>query len=66
MHVMKNKMNQKTKLLLAHLQTENIYKLLENGQFAGFFASHLLPIKFEIERQLACLTNETDSSKIKE
>ena len=73
MHVMKNifiaivgTMDQKTKLLLAHIQTENIYKLLQDGQFAGFFASHLLPIKFEIERQLACLTNNTDSNTIKE
>jgi hypothetical protein len=50
-------MNEKTKLILALQQTENIYNLLQGNQFSGFFASHLLPIKYEIERQIHCLTN---------
>ena len=49
------------KLTLALMQVENIQQLLKDGQFAGFFTSHLLPIKFEIERQL---TNLSHSSKI--
>lgn len=56
-------MNRQTKLILALQQTENIYSLLQEGEYAAFFASHLLPIKFEIERQL---TNLSHSSKIKE
>ena len=59
-------MDRKTKLILALQQTENIYNLLQDGQYAAFFASHLLPIKYEIERQLSCLTNQTNSSTIKE
>jgi hypothetical protein len=59
-------MNEKTKLILALQQTENIYNLLQGNQFAGFFASHLLPIKFEIERQIHCLTNTNHCTKIKE
>ena len=59
-------MNKQTKLILALQQTENIYKLLEEGPYAGFFASHLLPIKYEIERQLHCLTNTQPHTKIKE
>ena len=59
-------MDRKTKLILALQQTENIYNLLQDGQYAAFFASHLLPIKFEIERQLSCLTNLSNSSTIKE
>jgi len=59
-------MNEKMKLILALQQTENIYNLLQDSQFAGFFASHLLPIKFEIERQLHCLTNTNHYTKIKE
>jgi len=51
------------KLTLALMQVENVRELLKDGQFVGFFTSHLLPIKFEIERQL---TNLTHSSKIKE
>ena len=50
-------MNKQTKLILALQQTENIYELLQDGPYAAFFASHLLPIKYEIERQLNCLTN---------
>jgi hypothetical protein len=59
-------MNKHTKLILALQQTENIYKLLEEGPYAAFFASHLLPIKFEIERQLNCLTNTNHYTKLKE
>jgi len=50
-------MDKQTKLILALQQTENIYKLLGDGPYAGFFASHLLPVKYEIERQIHCLTN---------
>ena len=59
-------MDQKTKLILAHQQVENISKLLSDGQYAGFFSSHLLPIKFEIERQLSCLTNTNYYTKMTE
>jgi hypothetical protein len=57
-------MDQRTKLILALQQTENIYNLLQDGEYAGFFASHLLPIKFEIERQIHCLTNANPYTKI--
>ena len=59
-------MDQKTKLILAQMQVENIRNLLQDGQYAGFFSSHLLPIKFEIERQLNCLTGSNKYTKIKE
>jgi hypothetical protein len=59
-------MDQKTKLILAQMQVENIYNLLKDGQYAGFFSSHLFPVKFEIQRQLANLTNTERHTKIKE
>jgi len=59
-------MDQKTKLILAQMQVENLHKLLNDGQYAGFFSSHLLPIKFEIERQLNCLTGYNKYPTIKE
>ena len=59
-------MDKKTKLILALQQTENIYELLKEGEYAAFFASHLLPIKYEIERQINCLTNTNPYTKIKE
>ena len=59
-------MNDRMKLILALQQIENVRSLLSEGQYAGFFTSHLLPIKFEIERQLSCLTNSNYYTKIKE
>lgn len=59
-------MNREIKLILALQQTENIYNLLHDGEYAAFFASHLLPIKYEIERQLTCLTKTNHYTKIKE
>ena len=59
-------MDKHIKLVLALQQTENIFELLKDGEYAGFFSSHLLPIKFEIERQLFCLTNPNNCSKIGE
>jgi hypothetical protein len=59
-------MDKRTKLILALQQTENIFELLKDGEYSGFFSSHLLPIKFEIERQLLCLTNANNCSKIGE
>jgi len=59
-------MNQKTKLILALQQTENIHELLQESPYAEFFSSHLFPIKFEIERQLSLLTNTYYSTKIEE
>lgn len=57
-------MDKRIKLILALQQTENIFELLKDGEYAGFFSSHLFPIKFEIERQLVCLTNKSNCSKI--
>jgi hypothetical protein len=59
-------MNDQTKLILAHMQIENVRNLLKDGQYAGFFTSHLLPIKYEIERQLANLTGYNKYTKMKE
>jgi hypothetical protein len=59
-------MDDQTKLIFAHMQVENIRNLLKDGQYAGFFTSHLLPVKYEIERQLCNLTNTNRYTKIKE
>ena len=59
-------MNDKMKLILALQQIENVRSLLSDGQYAGFFTSHMLPVKFEIERQLNCLTNTNSSTTMKE
>lgn len=58
-------MDQKTKLILALQQVENVFELMKDNQYAGFVSSHVIPLKFEIERQLSCLTAKCNSSKIK-
>jgi|688.fasta_scaffold492010_4 hypothetical protein len=56
-------MNDQTKFIFALMQIENISNLITGNEYERFFASHLIPIKVELERQL---TNLTHSSKIKE
>lgn len=51
-------MDKKTKFILALMQVENIINLLKGNQYEGFMSSHLLPIKYEIERQLALQSKE--------
>lgn len=55
-------MNEQTKLILALQQLENITQLLKDGPYYAFFTSHLLPVKFEIERQLSLIRNERTQS----
>jgi len=54
-------MNQKEKIILAEMQLNNVLELTKELQYAGFLTSHLLPVKYELQRQL---TNLTHSSKI--
>lgn len=51
-------MTSKENLILALIQIENVGKLVEGNQYYGFMTSHLLPIKFELERQLALLKDK--------
>lgn len=46
-------MNDKTKLILALVQVDNLTKLLENNQYQDFLYSHLISMKVELERQLS-------------
>jgi hypothetical protein len=59
-------MDKKTKLIFALQQVENVFELMKDNPYAGFVSSHVLPLKFEIERQLALLTNTNYYDKIKE
>ena len=45
-------MTSKINLILALQQVENIGNLVRENNYEAFFTSHLLPIKFEIERQI--------------
>ena len=39
------------------MQIENISNLVRENNYEAFFTSHLLPIKFELERQLTLQNN---------
>lgn len=56
-------MTSKINLILALQQVENISNLVRKNNYEGFFTSHLLPIKYELQRQLTLQNNgrkETD------
>jgi hypothetical protein len=56
-------MDQQTKLIIALNQVDNITKLTEDNEYKTYLYSHLSTIKYELERQLTNLVNQ---SKIKE
>jgi hypothetical protein len=51
-------MTDKVNLILALTQVENIAKLVEGNMYEGFMSSHLLPLKYEFERQLSLLNGK--------
>jgi hypothetical protein len=56
-------MDQKTKLILALQQIDNLTSLLDGNEYQSFLYSHLISMKCELQRQL---TNLTHSSTIEE
>ena len=53
-----SRVTSKENLILALIQVENISELVKDNQYCGFMSSHLLPIKYELERQLSLLKNK--------
>ena len=51
-------MREKTNLILALTQVENIAKLTSDNQWKDYLYSHLSPIKYELERQLTLLNDK--------
>ncbi len=54
---------EKTNLVFALMQAENISELLKGNEYEHYLSTHLLPIQHELKRQL---TNLQNHSKIKE
>ena len=50
-------MTSKINLILALQQIENISNLVRENNYEAFFTSHLLPVQYEIIRQLTLLKN---------
>jgi hypothetical protein len=55
-------MNSSIRLILALEQVHNLMSLLEDNEYEKFLVSHLLPLEYELQRQL---TNIQSSAKIK-
>jgi len=51
-------MDKKVKIILALQQINNITSLVAGNQYQGFMSSHLLPVKYELERQLHCINGK--------
>ncbi len=58
-------MNNKERIILAQIQIDNLLKLTQELQYQGFLSSHLLPVKYELQRQYQLLTNTKEETKIK-
>lgn len=59
-------MNHREKIHLALMQVNNIMELSKGLQYTGFITSHLLPLRYEFERQLSLLTPTSKSDTVKE
>jgi hypothetical protein len=46
-------MNDKTKLILALMQIDNLTNLLEDNEYQKFLYSHLISVQVELKRQLS-------------
>jgi hypothetical protein len=56
-------MNERTKLIFALMQVENLTSLIKDNEYESYMISQLIPFKVELERQL---TNLNESVKVKE
>ena len=57
-------MKNKERIILAQIQIDNLLTLTKDLQYQGFLSSHLLPVKYELQRQLHLLTSSEQYSKI--
>jgi len=59
-------MDERTKLHLALMQTNNILSLMEGNQYEQFMRNKLIGLQVEMQRQLSNLTKTKKSSTIQE
>ncbi len=57
-------MDQKEKIILSEMQINNLIELTKDLQYQAFIKSHLLPVKYELQRQMHLLTTSKEYSKI--
>ena len=51
-------MDEKTKLILAIIQVENLVSITKDNEWKDFLYGHLMTIQVELERQLSLLKHD--------
>jgi len=59
-------MTNKEKIILAEMQINNLLELTKDLQYTAFLKSHLLPVKYELQRQIHLLTGTNYYNRIEE
>jgi hypothetical protein len=59
-------MTEQQRITRALSQVDDLTTLLENNEWKNFLYSHLIPLKYELQRQQCLLTNQTNSTNIEE
>ena len=59
-------MTEQQRVTRALSQVDDLTTLLEDNEWKTFLYSHLIPIKYELQRQQGLLTNQTISTNIEE
>ena len=59
-------MDEKTKLHLALMQTNNILNLIQGNQYEQFMKNKLISLQVEMNRQLSLLTSSKQYHRIEE
>jgi len=59
-------MTNKERIILAQMQIDNLLNLTKELQYQGFLTSHLLPVRYELQRQLHLLTSTQNYNRIEE
>jgi len=57
-------MTNKEKIILAEMQINNLLELTKDLQYTAFLKSHLLPVKYELQRQIHLLTGSENYHKM--
>jgi len=59
-------MTNKERIILAEMQINNLLELTKDLQYTAFLKSHLLPVKYELQRQVHLLTGTNYYNRIEE
>ena len=57
-------MTNKERIILAEMQINNLLELTKDLQYTAFLKSHLLPVKYELQRQIHLLTGSKNYHKM--